>query len=327
MPTREGESWGGSAPAQSNNFVPALNNNYHESATYGYTPVDYDPLSPWEDEGEADARNGRVLPADLHTPPRHGEQGGAAQMAALPQAAHSAAGQEHRPIKCGPTTAGPRQEDYADPYGDGQPLPKAPRKQLTKQILAELDSAALDAIQGEADGFPYHGSIRARNALFLDTELRSGSALVGFLRTARVDTLIGGTVDLATDPGALARVSNGVFFTAIRAAWANYQSLSSTMSSGPASTGVVSIRDPDVAKLEKWEPQAYLAGSYSMSMAFEYSMVTDLRQRARESGHLRKWQEEGNIVERWAKRCVSAGAGDPARGIWGSSSAISGLRS
>jgi hypothetical protein len=248
-------------------------------------------------------------------------------MAALPQAAHSAAGQEHRPIKCGPTTAGPRQEDYADPYGDGQPLPKAPRKQLTKQILAELDSAALDAIQGEADGFPYHGSIRARNALFLDTELRSGSALVGFLRTARVDTLIGGTVDLATDPGALARVSNGVFFTAIRAAWANYQSLSSTMSSGPASTGVVSIRDPDVAKLEEWEPQAYLAATYSMSMAFEYSMVTDLRQRARESGHLRKWQEEGNIVERWAKRCVSAGAGDPARGIWGSSSAISGLSS
>jgi hypothetical protein len=124
-----------------------------------------------------------------------------------------------RPVKCGPATAGPRQEDYADPYGDGQPLPKAPRKPLTKQILAELDSAALDAIQGEADGFPYHGSIRARNALFLDTELRSGSALVvGFLRTARVDTLIGGTIDLATDPGALARVSNGAFFTAIRAA-------------------------------------------------------------------------------------------------------------
>ncbi len=103
-------------------------------------------------------------------------------MATLPQAAHSAAGQEHRPIKCGPITAGPRQEDYADPYGDGQPLPpKAPRKPLTKQILAELDSAALDAIQGEADGFPYHGSIRARNALFLDTELRSGSALVSSL--------------------------------------------------------------------------------------------------------------------------------------------------
>ncbi len=75
--------------------------------------------------------------------------------------------------------------------------------------------------------------------------------MVGFLRTARVDILIGGTVDLAMDPGALARVSNGVFFTAICAAWANYQSLSSTMSSGPGSTGVVSIRDPDVAKLEE----------------------------------------------------------------------------
>jgi hypothetical protein len=52
-------------------------------------------------------------------------------------------------------------------------------------------------------------------------------------------------------------------------------------------------------------------------MEFEYLMVFDLRQRARESGHLKKWQEEGNIVERWAKRCVSAGAGDPARGDMG----------
>jgi hypothetical protein len=43
--------------------------------------------------------------------------------------------------------------------------------------------------------------------------------MVGFLRTAKVDTLIGGTIDLATDPGALARVSNGVFLTAIRTAW------------------------------------------------------------------------------------------------------------
>ncbi len=96
-------------------------------------------------------------------------------MATLPQAAHSAAGQEHRLIKCGPITAGSRHGDYADPYGDGQPLPKAPRRQLTKQILAELNSAAPDAIQGEADGFPYHGGIRARNALFLDTELRTPS--------------------------------------------------------------------------------------------------------------------------------------------------------
>ncbi len=232
VPTQEGESWGGSAPAPSNNFYLALGNNYYEPTPYGYTPVDYEPLSPWEGEEEADARHDRVPPADSLTPSWRGEQGSAAQMAALLQAAHSAAGQEYRPVKCGPNTAGPRQEDYADPYDDGQPLPKAPRRQLTKQILAELDSAAPDAIQSEADGFPYHGSIRTRNALFLDTELRTGSAMVGFLRTAKVDTLIGGTVDLATDPGALARVSNGVFFTAIRTAWANYQSLSSMMSSG-----------------------------------------------------------------------------------------------
>jgi hypothetical protein len=92
MPAQEGESWGGSAPAQSNNFNPAPGNNYYEPTPYGYTPVDYEPLSPWEGEGEADARNDRAPPADSLTPPWRGEQGGAAQMAALPQAAHSAAG-------------------------------------------------------------------------------------------------------------------------------------------------------------------------------------------------------------------------------------------
>jgi hypothetical protein len=160
VPTQEGENWGGSAPAPSNNFDPALGNNYYEPTPYGYTPVDYDPLSPWEGDEEADARHDRVSPADSFTRPLRGEQGSAAQMAALPQAAHSTAGQEYRPIKCGPITAGSRQEDCADPYGDGQPLPKkAPRRQLTKQILAELNSAVLDAIQSEADGFPYHGSV------------------------------------------------------------------------------------------------------------------------------------------------------------------------
>jgi hypothetical protein len=42
--------------------------------------------------------------------------------------------------------------------------------------------------------------------------------MVRFLITAKVDTLIEGTIDLATDPGVLARVSDGVFFAAIRAA-------------------------------------------------------------------------------------------------------------
>ncbi len=113
--------------------------------------------------------------------------------------------------------------------------------------------------------------------------------MVGFLGTARVDTLIGGTIDLATDPGASARVSNGVFFTAICSACLGKLPITQLHDElGPASTGVVSIRDPDVAKLEEWEPQAYLAATYSMSMAFEYSMVTDLRLRARESDHLKR---------------------------------------
>jgi hypothetical protein len=81
--------------------------------------VDYAPLSPWEGEKKAGVKHDRVPPADSLTPSLRGEQGDAAQMAALPQAAHSAAGQEYRPIKCGPITAIPRQEEYADFYGDG----------------------------------------------------------------------------------------------------------------------------------------------------------------------------------------------------------------
>jgi hypothetical protein len=54
-----------------------------------------------------------------------------------------------------------------------------------------------------------------------------------------------------------------------------------------------------------------------MPMALDHSVISDLRQRARESGQLSQWQEEGNIVERWAKRCKAAGGSDPARGDMG----------
>jgi hypothetical protein len=176
----------------------------------------------------------------------------------------------------------------------------------------------LDAIQGEADSFPYNRSVKARNALFLDTELRSGSILTGFLGGARITTLLDGQIDLNADPGALSRVSNGVLFTAIRTSWANYyRSLSSRILKGPAATEVVALRNPDVARLEEWEPQVYLAATYSMHMAWDHSAISDLRQRARESGQLSQWQEEGNIVERWAKRCEATGGSDPAKGDLG----------
>jgi hypothetical protein len=126
-----------------------------------------------------------------------------------------------------------------------------------------------------------------------------------------------GQIDLNADPGALSRVSNGVFFTAIRTAWANYQFLSSRISKGPAATGVVALRNLDAARLEEWEPQVYLVATYSMHMALDRSVTSDLRQRARESGQLSLWQEEGNIVERWAKRCKATGGSDPARGDMG----------
>ncbi len=126
VPTQKGKSWGGFAPAPRNNLYPALGNNYYEPTPYGYTPVDYEPLSPWEGDEEAGAKHDKVPPADSLTPPLRGEQASAAQIAALPQAAHSTAGQEYRPITCGSNTAGPREEEYADPNGDGKPLPKAP---------------------------------------------------------------------------------------------------------------------------------------------------------------------------------------------------------
>ncbi len=68
-----------------------------------------------------------------------------------------------------------------DPYGSEQPLPQPPARQFTGNILRSYDTVALDAIQAEADSFPYNGSVKARDALFLDTELRSGSILTGFL--------------------------------------------------------------------------------------------------------------------------------------------------
>jgi hypothetical protein len=141
--------------------------------------------------------------------------------------------------------------------------------------------------------------------------------LAGFLRGARVTSLMDGQIDVNADPGALSRMSNGVFFTAIRTAWASYKSLSSTLASGPATTGIVALINPDAARLEEWEPQAYLVATYSMPMALDHSVIADLRQRARESGQLIQWQEEGNIVERWAKRCEAAGSSDLVRGDMG----------
>ncbi len=73
------------------------------------------------------------------------------------------------------------------------------------------------------------------------------------------------------------------------------------------------MMNPDVARLEECEPQVYLVATYLMHMALDHSAISDLRQRARESGQLSQWQEEGNIVERWAKRCEATGGSDPAR--------------
>jgi hypothetical protein len=148
----------------------------------------------WRTRTKAGARDGGVSPAGASTQPSREAREAGGQVASWLQAARSVAGQRHRPTSFEPLVA-------FDPYGDGQALPKPPRRQLNKQILAKFDTAALDVIQEEADGFPYQGSIQARNALFLDTELRTGSVMVGFLLTAKVTTLMGGVVDLNKDSG------------------------------------------------------------------------------------------------------------------------------
>ncbi len=186
LPAPEGGSWGGSAPALSNNFSPLLGNNRMDPNPSESTPVDYEPsYSPtsWEGNEDAGAKDDRVPPAETSTRPFREAREAEEQVASWPQAERSVAGQGHRPTRFEPLVA-------FDPYGDGQALPKPSRKQLNKQILAEFDAAALDSIQGEADDFPYHGSIKARNALFLDTELRTGTVMVGFLLTAKVTTLV-----------------------------------------------------------------------------------------------------------------------------------------
>ncbi len=69
MPATIGGGWGGSAPAQGNNYEPAQGNNLSAFKAYESTPVDYEPYSPtsWEGDHDAQAKDDRIPPVESFT--------------------------------------------------------------------------------------------------------------------------------------------------------------------------------------------------------------------------------------------------------------------
>jgi hypothetical protein len=134
LPAPEGGRWGGSAPARSDDFSSALGNNQMDSnPSRSDNEPSFSPAS-WEGNAEAGAKDDGVPPAGASTRLAREAREAVGQVASWPQAARSVAGQGHRPIRFESLTA-------FDPYGEGQALPKSPRKQLNKKILTEFDTA------------------------------------------------------------------------------------------------------------------------------------------------------------------------------------------
>jgi hypothetical protein len=179
-----------------------------------HTPVDYEVLIPVlsptarnEDEA-AEARDGNILRrletgAEWFAPPSRSAGTWQGRPASPPRTMHSTAGRVTGPSAFVPPAGGQGHAGFpvhtlgnVDLYGSGQPLPPPLARQLTGSILRSYNTVALDAIQAKADRFPHNGSVKARNALFLDTELRSGSMLTGFLGELGVTTLARSQIDL-----------------------------------------------------------------------------------------------------------------------------------
>jgi hypothetical protein len=172
---------------------------------------------------------------------------------------------------------------------------------LTKRDLGAYDGKALDAIEAVANSAPYLGDEAYRNALILDTELRSSNVLTHFFRDGGVVELQPG-FNLLRDERAWEKVSNTVFFNAIRMAWNNY-SLRMTPLHAEHPSMTSAVRNADVVWLENWVPITYLDPESRMEMAFTHAEVWDIRARARKLQQLLEWQEEGAVVERWIENC------------------------
>jgi hypothetical protein len=99
-------------------------------------------------------------------------------------------------------------------------MPSEPNKQLTKRNLRSYDYRSRYAIEAVANSALYQGSEVFRNDLLIDTQLRTSNTLTHFFVDWGVAELQPG-FNLLRDERAWKRVSNTVFFNAIRMAWLN----------------------------------------------------------------------------------------------------------
>jgi hypothetical protein len=110
-------------------------------------------------------------------------------------------------------------------------------------------------------------------------------------------------INLLRNGRAWERVSNEVFFNAIRMAWNNYHRVVAPNAMG-SSSAEPTVRNADVVWLENWIPVACLNQGNVMELSFSIAEVWDIRARAQKLNQLLKWKEEGAVVERWAENCA-----------------------
>jgi hypothetical protein len=181
-------------------------------------------------------------------------------------------------------------------------MPSKPNRQLSRLDLSTYDTDALHAIEVVANSAPYLGNEVLRNDLILDTELRSSNILTHFFIGGGVAELEPG-VNLLRNGRAWGRVSNEVFFNAIRMAWNNYHLVVEPNAMG-SSSAEPTVRNADVVWLENWTPVARLNQGNVMELSFSIAEVWNIRARAQKLNQLLKWKEEGAVVERWAENCA-----------------------
>jgi hypothetical protein len=129
-------------------------------------------------------------------------------------------------------------------------MPSRPNnREVTTRDLGTYDfSRSLNAIEAVANSDPYLGNDVFRSDLILDTELRTSNALTHFFIDGGVAELQPG-FNLLCDERAWERVSNTVFFNAIRMAWNNFSLRMMPNQMRPPSTKPT-VRNADVVWLE-----------------------------------------------------------------------------
>ncbi len=135
-------------------------------------------------------------------------------------------------------------------------MPSRPNRQLTKRDLGTYGYRPLNAIEAVANSASYLGNEVFRDDLILDTELRTSNALTHFFIDGGLAELQPG-FNLLRDERAWERVSNTVFFNAIRMAWNNFSQRMMPDQRGSSSVRPT-VRNADVVWLENWSPTAFL---------------------------------------------------------------------